>query len=222
MRIALSNFVRQLKYAVSRAVTIPVDVTTTPISFIPFTLLPSFLARAPADDAVERAFELDAEKFELTGRCAEALRIRHYATTVEQRNHAVLAIQQRLHLFVDPLHISAESFSKRHADRRRLCDVPAPSARDRKNVSSVARGPNSAPASCHASSRARSDAVSALPLARSAIAYGFISITSKKKHRCASPLIECKLLKSARPWSCLKAGVGRAYGRSIGPPAWSE
>jgi hypothetical protein len=175
---------------------------------IAFTILPpsSWTNCRSANAVPQRAFELDAEEFELTGGGSEPLRVGHQAATVKQRQDSVFRIQQRIDLLVNLLHITAERLSKSH-HYRSVSDIEAPSARDRRNVSSLAREPKSADAfvhrslasmcgqsssqssaagaarrrrswvtiaSCHATSRARSAAVSAVPLAKSAIAYGFM------------------------------------------------
>ena len=76
----------------------------------PFTI-PPFLCTVrwrAADGGAESALELDAEQLELACRYAEALGVAHYAATVEQRQDAVLSIQQRVNQFVNPLHIVTE------------------------------------------------------------------------------------------------------------------
>jgi hypothetical protein len=116
---------------------------------IPFTISPSLCTgrRRYADNVAEGTLELDAEELELTRRYAEPLREADYSAAVEQRQNAVFSIQQRVNQFVDSLHITTERLSKGHDRSLPFVDIPAPSARDRRNVSSIAREPNSAAAS---------------------------------------------------------------------------
>ena len=195
---------------VNRAVATAVEAINTPNSLIPFTIPPSFCAVRwrSADNGAECALELDAEEFKLACRYSEPLRVAHYPATIEQRQDSVLSVQQRIHLFVDPLHITTKRFSKGHNQRSVFEGVEAPRALERRNVSSLARAPNIADASvhsdvastcghsspqrsasgserrrrwcvtiasCQASSRARSDAASAVSVPKLAMAYGFIS-----------------------------------------------
>ena len=115
-RIWLNNLARQSKNTVSRAATIPVDAITTTKSLIPFTIPPSGYAVRwlPADGAAQCTFNLHAKELELTRRYAEPLRVGHHAATVKQRHDSVFSIQQRINLFVDPLHINAERLSQGH------------------------------------------------------------------------------------------------------------
>jgi hypothetical protein len=128
--------------------TIPVDAITSTRS--PSVAIPSSacaLRRLPPDDPAQGALDLHAEELELTRRQAESFRVSHHTAAVEQHQDAVLSVQQLVHLFVDPLSIAATGLSKRHDLSSLLGNIPAPSARDRRNVSSLDRGPNIAAAS---------------------------------------------------------------------------
>jgi hypothetical protein len=113
------------------------------------TVTPSACAlrRLPPDDAAQGALDLNAEELELTRRQTESFRVSHHTAAVEQHQDAVLSVQQLVHLFVDPLSIAATGRSKRHDRSPLLGNVPVPSARDRRNVSSLDRGPSIAAAS---------------------------------------------------------------------------
>jgi hypothetical protein len=104
------------------------------------------LRRLPPDDTAQGALDLHAEELELTRRQTESFRISHHSAAVEQHQDAVLPVQQLVHLLVDPLSVAA-GLSKRHDLPPSLGVVPASSARDRRNVSSLDRGPNIAAAS---------------------------------------------------------------------------
>jgi hypothetical protein len=94
----------------------PVDTITTPKSLISFTTPPSSCAVRcwRPDGAAQCPFHLDAEELELARRYAEPLRVGHHAITVKNRQDPVFSIEQRIHLLVDSLHITAKRLSKRH------------------------------------------------------------------------------------------------------------
>lgn len=132
-------------------------------------------------------------------------------------------------------------------------DVAVPIARDRRNVSSVARAPNTADASvqsavastcghsssqrsavgsdrtrrscvtiasCHATSRALSDAASAVSVPRAAIAYGFIFKSPRAAYTCRVLVFEpaLKLERSVVAGRCPTCSGGRCkYTRQTGP-----
>ena len=115
-RIRLSNLARQLKYMTNRVVAIPPDPSTIPNALIPFTSPPfdCALGWPWAHTIAQCAFKLEAEKLELTRRHSEALPVGHDAVAVEQDQDSILSVQQRINLFVDPLHVTTKRLSKGH------------------------------------------------------------------------------------------------------------
>lgn len=163
-------------------------------SLIPFTIPPFVCAVrwSPADGSAQHTLKIHTQELELTR-----------------------------------LDILTKRLSKGHDRSLPFGDVPAPSARDRRNVSSLARGPNSAAASlqsavastcghsssqrsavgfdrrrrscvtiasCHATSRARSDTASAVSVPKLSIAYGFISKSPRATYTCRV-LFEQRLIR---------------------------
>mgnify|MGYP003580006066 CR=1 FL=1 len=148
----------------------------TTVTFDAVFTIPSILSSKCwlcADDVAHGSFKLHAEELELTRRCAEPLRVAHHPAAVEQQQETVLAVQQGIDLFVDTPCITTERLSKCHGyssalvmcdrsdestdDResrrseavRAVLEGRGDSARDRKKVSSPARGPNIAETSAH-------------------------------------------------------------------------
>jgi hypothetical protein len=115
-----------------------------------FTVVPPFLlsrqCRRPGGP--RRPFEIESHELVLGGRESEPADVVDGATSVEQQNDRIFPVEKLLELFVQTRDVLSERLSKGHVQDpvAAIADGADPlvvfPARERRNVSCCARGPN--------------------------------------------------------------------------------